>query len=299
MDTRRALLEKYLGDLEAAAAAKLAAAPKLPDGVVRIQAGRAGRTPFFFLHGQYDSAGFYCYRLAESLDSDQPFYALDSYQFGDAPAPPSLEEMAAAHVAAVREVAPHGPYILGGWCAGGLLAFEMARQMAAAGERVEHLFLLDPVYLRYPAWLRLARGAVKRGAWLGLDSRRQLRLYNDARHLYRGLRHRAAYIRSAGYRASNPPDLPRDDYPGFYDWTAMDYGATAPAADRTTLIWSTNRPSLIHGLRVVRFRSAWRRVEQEPGVEVLTVPFNHWTALNDNLDSLARLIGDALRRPTR
>src|SRR5581483_6886370 len=164
MDTRRALLEKYLGDLEAAAAAKLAAAPKLPDGVVRIQAGRAGRTPFFFLHGQYDSAGFYCYRLAESLDSDQPFYALDSYQFGDAPAPPSLEEMAAAHVAAVREVAPHGPYILGGWCAGGLLAFEMARQMAAAGERVEHLFLLDPVYLRYPAWLRLARGAVQRGA---------------------------------------------------------------------------------------------------------------------------------------
>ena len=292
MDSKRALLDRYLGGLGEPGPA---AAPSLPEGVVRIQEG-GDRAPFFFLHGQYDSAGFYCYQMAESLPRDQPFYALDSYQFPDPSSLPSLEQMAASHVASVREVAPHGPYILGGWCAGGLVAYEMARQLTAAGERVEHLILLDPVYLRYPAWLRLARGTVKRSSWIGRDLGRQLRFYNDARHAYRSLRHRAAYMRSAGHRAKTPASLPRDDYPGYYDWTAMDYRAAPPAADRTTFIWSTNRPSLIHGLRVVRFRSGWRGVEHGAGVEVLTVPFNHWTALNDNLDSLSQLIAGALKR---
>lgn len=297
MDSKRALLERYLGggDGMPGRPRSTPAQAAMPEGVVRIQAGAAGRGPFFFLHGQYDSAGFYCYQLAESLDRDQPFYALDSFQFGDSGSPPSLEQMAAAHVASVRAVAPHGPYILGGWCAGGLLSFEMARQLTAAGERVEHLLMLDPVYLRYPAWLRFARGVVRGGRWIGLDTHAQLRAYNNARHAYRGLRHRAAYLRSAGHRASNPAKLPRDDYPGFYDWIAMDYRAQMPAAERVTFIWSTNRPSLIHGLRVVRFRSAWRGVEKQPGVVAHTVPYNHWTALNENLDALARLIADSLR----
>jgi thioesterase domain-containing protein len=260
-------------------------APSLPDGVVRIKAGGA-RAPFFYLHGQYDGAGFYTYRMGEALSREQPFYALDSFEFGDPPAPPPLEEMAAHHVRSVRAVAPHGPYILGGWCAGGLLAFEMTRQLETAGEKVEHLLLLDPVYLRYPGWLKLTRRAVERGA--------RLRTYLDARHAYRGLRHRAAYVRSGGFRATQPAELPRDDYPGVYDWTAMEYRPAAPPAARTTFLWTSNRPSLIHGFRVTRYRPSWRSVETAPGVEARTLPFNHWTALNDDLESLARQVAAAL-----
>ena len=44
--------------------------------MVPIQTG-GSETPFFFLHGQYDLGGFYCYRLAHALGPDRPFYALE------------------------------------------------------------------------------------------------------------------------------------------------------------------------------------------------------------------------------
>jgi FkbH-like protein len=55
----------------------------------------------------------------------------------------SIEEMASSYVASVREVQPHGPYLLGGMCAGGLIAYEMALQLTRAGEPVERVLLLD------------------------------------------------------------------------------------------------------------------------------------------------------------
>ncbi|MCG8458573.1 MAG: amino acid adenylation domain-containing protein [Holophagales bacterium] len=54
-----------------------------------------------------------------------------------------LPEQAAELVAAVRRAAPVGPYLLAGWSTGGVLAFEMARQLRAAGEVVEGLYLID------------------------------------------------------------------------------------------------------------------------------------------------------------
>ncbi|MEU0793713.1 acyltransferase domain-containing protein [Amycolatopsis sp. NPDC005961] len=46
-------------------------------------------------------------------------------------------------VASLREVQPSGPYRLGGWAAGGVLAFETARRLAASGERVDVVVLFD------------------------------------------------------------------------------------------------------------------------------------------------------------
>ena len=51
--------------------------------------------------------------------------------------------MAELYLEAVRAVAPSGPYRLGGWSMGGVVAFEMARQLAAAGEQIELLLLID------------------------------------------------------------------------------------------------------------------------------------------------------------
>jgi thioesterase domain-containing protein len=51
--------------------------------------------------------------------------------------------MAAYHVAKLRAVRPHGPYLLGGMCAGGVIAYEMARQLQSDGERVAFVALLD------------------------------------------------------------------------------------------------------------------------------------------------------------
>ena len=55
----------------------------------------------------------------------------------------SIEEMAAEHLGYIRNHQPKGPYLLGGYSAGAQVAFEMARQLAAQGERVAELILLD------------------------------------------------------------------------------------------------------------------------------------------------------------
>jgi len=56
----------------------------------------------------------------------------------------SVREMAEFYLPAIRNVRPHGPYVLVGFSFGDLLAYEMARLFAAAGEPVENVMLLDP-----------------------------------------------------------------------------------------------------------------------------------------------------------
>jgi thioesterase domain-containing protein len=58
----------------------------------------------------------------------------------------TIEAMAARHLAELRKAQPHGPYRLGGFCAGGLIALEMARELKAAGEVVERVVMVDSVH---------------------------------------------------------------------------------------------------------------------------------------------------------
>jgi thioesterase domain-containing protein len=54
-----------------------------------------------------------------------------------------MEELAASYIAAIQTVQPQGPYLLGGWCIGGIIAFEMAQQLQRQGYEVGLLALLD------------------------------------------------------------------------------------------------------------------------------------------------------------
>ncbi|KAJ5566509.1 hypothetical protein N7535_008147 [Penicillium sp. DV-2018c] len=66
--------------------------------------------------------------------------------------PVNIESITARMVQVIREHQPHGPYLLGGWSAGGFYAFEAARELLQAGEQVESLILIDsPCRLRYDA----------------------------------------------------------------------------------------------------------------------------------------------------
>jgi aspartate racemase len=124
----------------------LAIAARRPDAVTRssiVPVQTAGaRSPLFFLHGDFVEGGLYCVKMARHIGQDRPFYAIDPHGVHDAP-PHSIEEMAAARLELVRQARPHGPYVLGGFCNGGLVAFEMARQLEAAGETVSSLILLS------------------------------------------------------------------------------------------------------------------------------------------------------------
>ncbi len=101
------------------------------------------RPPVFFVH--VGSGNVLCYLdLARHLGSDQPFYAIqDPSLVGTAPPFESLDAMAAHYVECIRAAQPLEPYLIGGWSFGGLVAFEMARQLTAAGAEVAMLAILD------------------------------------------------------------------------------------------------------------------------------------------------------------
>jgi amino acid adenylation domain-containing protein/non-ribosomal peptide synthase protein (TIGR01720 family) len=79
--------------------------------------------------------------LVARADPDRPFLAVEPPLFGTAGPLPTLVEVAARCCAALP--ATDGPLLLGGYCSGGVLAFEMARQLAAAGRAVGALVLLN------------------------------------------------------------------------------------------------------------------------------------------------------------
>jgi hypothetical protein len=148
----------------------------------------------------------------------------------------------------------------------------------AEGQRVEQLVLMDPVYLRYPARLKLVRAAIRRLAGLvGIGEDRQLRLYLGMRQVYRRLDHLLTYARSGDYRRSaSLTHLDREDYPGSCDWVAMDYAPRIAYPGKITFFWSVTQP----------FRRGWREIEVANVVELHTLPCLHTTCLSDYLEEM-------------
>jgi thioesterase domain-containing protein len=99
--------------------------------------------PFFCVHGA--GGNVLNFRdLAKYLGGDQPFYGLQARGVEGKRAPHErIEDMAAEYVEAIRAVQPEGPYRIGGYSAGGVVAFEMAHRLRAQGETVALLALLD------------------------------------------------------------------------------------------------------------------------------------------------------------
>lgn len=116
------------------------------------------RPPLFFVH---PAAGvvFPYVELARRLGPDQPFYGLQALGLDGVTEPDqTIEEMARHYVEAIRAVAP-GPYYIGGFSFGCLVAFEMAQQLVAAGDEVAFLGMVDepaPVFGHRPSPLIMA-----------------------------------------------------------------------------------------------------------------------------------------------
>ncbi|MCP4661368.1 MAG: alpha/beta fold hydrolase, partial [bacterium] len=103
---------------------------------------QGSKPPFFCVHPV--GGDVLCYaELARQLGPDQPFYGLQVPDREGELFLTTIEEMAEHYVEAIREVQPEGPYDLGGWSMGGLVALEMARQLAEQNQRVERLVLID------------------------------------------------------------------------------------------------------------------------------------------------------------
>jgi acyl-CoA synthetase (AMP-forming)/AMP-acid ligase II/thioesterase domain-containing protein/acyl carrier protein len=101
------------------------------------------RPPFFCVH-PHDGRVTLFYPLAERLEKDQPLYAFQaSSAEGVRPRPGGIEGLAGAYVRAMQAFRPGGPYLIGGYCFGALVALEMARILREQGEEVSLLALMD------------------------------------------------------------------------------------------------------------------------------------------------------------
>ncbi len=110
-------------------------------GVLVPLAEGSASPPLFLVHDG-DGETLLYRNLAAELD--RPVYGLQPRALPRVPLAHSrIEDMAADHIARIREVQPHGPYLLGGMCAGGVIAYEMARQLRQSGEQVPFVALLD------------------------------------------------------------------------------------------------------------------------------------------------------------
>jgi len=155
--------------------------------LVPIQA-EGSRPPFFCVHGVGGNVvGFR--DLTRHMEPDQPFYALQPQGLdGKRPCLSSVTEMAEQYVREIRRVQPQGPYRIGGYSFGGLVAYEMAQRLQADGEEVALLALFDTYpgkmesrtsQLRNLSKLSLKDAAtfiVKKGSFVLMTLRKRLEL---------------------------------------------------------------------------------------------------------------------------
>jgi len=93
--------------------------------------------PFFCIHGGAADVATY-------LGSDQPFYGALPHGYDGKLFPPTVEEMAGEYIKEIRTLQPKGPYFIGGYSFGGMVAFEIALQLKKQGEKTGLLVLIDP-----------------------------------------------------------------------------------------------------------------------------------------------------------
>lgn len=104
---------------------------------------RGTRPPFFFVHG-WGGDVFHFVPLARALSPDQPVFGLQAVERNvGQPRFTRTEDMAAHYVKEIRAFQPQGPYYLGGYSLGAMIAYETARQMVEQGETVGLLAVID------------------------------------------------------------------------------------------------------------------------------------------------------------
>jgi amino acid adenylation domain-containing protein len=213
--------------------------------------------------------------------------------------PVTIEETAGQYVRLIREIQPRGPYALLGWCNGGTLAFETARQLEEAGEVVSHVFLIDtwiPGYFKRLGWLRskLAdysyRWGVIRLDWAKVRSeQKSFRRFVANRaivHRFNGRRKIAKVVAEPAYAAAQTYDHWLLGYT-----TAMVKAYEAkPISGRLTIFRSTSEP-------VSRFldpKLGWGGMAED--VDVILVPGDHYKVFSEpSVSVMANCIEAAIR----
>ncbi|MGM9427152.1 type I polyketide synthase [Hydrogenophaga sp. MI9] len=302
-----ALIRERIGDsasAEAAPAAGEVAAPARRRFVhlVPMHDGEGGeRTPFFLVAGMFGNV-LNLRHLARLLGTDRPFYGLQARGlYGDQAPHETFEAAAADYIAEMRQVQPHGPYLLGGFSGGGITAYEIARQLEAAGEKISLLVMLDTPLPVGPRLSRLDKTIIKlaemrkKGAgflWTWARDRVRWELH---RHRHRNappLQPRANQLNNEAIQAAFLAALPR------YQLHAWNGPAVLfrPPLDRH---WKVSGGRWVTADReYVYADNDWTR--HMPALRVLEVPGNHDSmVLEPNVRVMASLMKACIEEAER
>ncbi|MGC3998929.1 MAG: thioesterase domain-containing protein [Anaeromyxobacter sp.] len=246
--------------------------------------------PLFCVHGAGGNV-LNLQDVARHLSPDRPFYAFQARGLdGQTPPHTSIEAMAEEYLAELRSVQAAGPYYLSGYCGGGLVAYEMAQRLGAAGEQVRFLGIIDLYWpgisfkeTRRQRWLRLLREGTPRQV-LG---KLRAKLSRDA--LYQCLRARV-WLRTALGRAV--PFALRDFWLTREFYLAMTRYALAPYAGRVAVFRA--RDGGYEYLRDPGPDLGWGPLALQ-GVDAREVPGDHDTVMREpNVQILAQQVEDAI-----
>jgi Thioesterase domains of type I polyketide synthases or non-ribosomal peptide synthetases len=217
----------------------------------------------------------------------------------------SVEEMAALYLKEIHEVQPHGPYYLGGYSFGGTVAYEMAQQLSAAGEKTALLAMFDTVVMENlppelkPGKLVMALDRVERlgfiaGKWLRLSLPKKVDYFKKSIGVVSG-RLRAFARRTKYVNPQEQADRERwlRKPPAFQkvetiNQRALDAYVTRPYDGAVTYFKARQR----EWSEMVRPEPLWRRLALG-GLSVYTCEGNHNSIM---VEPYVRSLAAALRR---
>ena len=213
--------------------------------------------------------------------------------------PSTVEEAAGQYLQLIREIQPKGPYALLGWCNGGTLSFEIARQLEEAGEVVSRVFLIDawiPGYHKRLGWLRskLARYSYRwglvRNDWAAVRSGQKsfldfVRERPTVQLFYRRDQIAKVFVEPAHAAAQ------------VYDRWLLDYTTEMlkaydpkPIGGRLTVFRSTSEPTG----RFLDAKLGWGTMASD--VDLILIPGDHFTVFSEpGVSIMARRIETAVR----
>ncbi|WP_147446687.1 non-ribosomal peptide synthetase, partial [Corallococcus sp. CA047B] len=254
-------------------------------GVLVPLGGEGDGPPLFLVHPV--GGNVLCYRALGERLTGRRLYAFQSQGVTGARPDLTVEAMATRYVRELRRVRPSGPYHLFGWSMGGVIAFEMARQLEAAGESVGELCLLDSTLEGFEQPLGPGDDAALLGAFavdLGLPEASVASLAHGGSLL--------ELLRAARDGGVLPEDAPLETLERLYavfraNLEALHAYRPGDYAGSLTLLAGAEG-----GIRDASSQDwGWARVVRG-GVRTLRVPGNHYELLQP---SHVQAVGNALR----
>jgi amino acid adenylation domain-containing protein len=260
--------------------------------LLTVQSGGA-EDPIFLVHGL--SGGIlFSWDIARELGPDRPFYAIEGVPRADyVPGRVRIEDLASEYLDLVRTVRPNGPYTICGFSFGGLVAFEMARQLEGRGEEVAFLGLIDAHAPGYPKIHPLVRRVGEHYTALHEMPREEWPSYFAKRLRYVRSAIRNRIQRSEKQRESKTAPTTTQMYEAFRV-AARTYAPSAYSGEthlfRADLRIPVRNPDPQHG---------WGTFVTGP-LRVSPIPGHHLNCVREpNIAVLARTLADALRESER